>query len=156
VAELVERYPDRFAGFLAAVPMTNPEAAVNEIQRAVRDLRPSGVQIYSNVGGRPIDLPEPASIYDLLHRRRSRRSFIPHGARGSPTTRARTAPDSRGPEFFGTDHVLFASDCPDEPTPGVYIRETLEVVAGLDLSASDYEKVTQSNARRLMPNLRLD
>src|SRR5688500_5189749 len=37
MAELVDRHPDRFAGFLAAVPMSNPAAAVKEIERAVRD-----------------------------------------------------------------------------------------------------------------------
>src|SRR5688572_20660832 len=48
MAELVDRHPDRFAGFLAALPMNNPDATLAEIERSFRDLRPSGVQIYSN------------------------------------------------------------------------------------------------------------
>jgi predicted TIM-barrel fold metal-dependent hydrolase len=50
--------------------------------------------------------------------------------------------------------VLFASDCPFEPTPGVYVRETLDVVAKLGLPAADHAAITEGNARRLMPNLR--
>jgi aminocarboxymuconate-semialdehyde decarboxylase len=60
-----------------------------------------------------------------------------------------------GLEFFGVDHVLFASDCPFEPTPGVYVRETLDVVANqLGLSPADHARIVEGNARRLMPNLR--
>ena len=59
-----------------------------------------------------------------------------------------------GLELFGADHVLFASDCPFEPTPGIYVRETLDVVANLGLSSADYQTITEGTARRLMPNLR--
>ena len=60
-----------------------------------------------------------------------------------------------GLKFFGVDHVLFASDCPFEPTPGVYVRETLDVVTNqLGLSSADHAQIVDGNARRLMPNLR--
>jgi aminocarboxymuconate-semialdehyde decarboxylase len=60
-----------------------------------------------------------------------------------------------GLDFFGIDHVLFASDCPFEPTPGVYVRETLDVIAnGVGLSAAEHAQIVEGNARRLMPNLR--
>ena len=36
-----------------------------------------------------------------------------------------------GLDFFGTDHVLFASDCPFEPTPGIYFKETFYVMRQL-------------------------
>src|SRR5688500_9452459 len=38
MAELVARHPDRFAGFVAALPMNNPEASVAEAERAVSGL----------------------------------------------------------------------------------------------------------------------
>jgi predicted TIM-barrel fold metal-dependent hydrolase len=251
MAELVDRHPDRFAGFLAAVPMSNPDAAVQEIQRAVRDLRASGVQIYSNTAGRPLDLPELDPVYDLLHRERipifihparsekfadykseDKSKFEIWWALGWPyetsTAMARLvfsgvfdrypnlaivchhlggiipyvagrvghgwdqlgkrtsdedyfallksmkkrpidyfkmfygdtaefgsmAATKCGLDFFGVDHVLFASDCPFEPTPGIYVRETLDVVSKLGLSAADHQKITEGNARKLMPNLR--
>jgi predicted TIM-barrel fold metal-dependent hydrolase len=55
LAEIVARHRDRFPGFLAALPMNNPEAAVREMDRAWDELKAAGVQIYSNVNGRPLD-----------------------------------------------------------------------------------------------------
>ena len=58
MAEIVERHPARFPAFVASLPMNNPEAALREIDRALDDLGATGVQIFSNVAGRPLDLPE--------------------------------------------------------------------------------------------------
>ncbi len=58
MAEYVEKYPDRFPGFIASMPMNNPEAAVKEIDRAIKDLKAVGIQIFTNVNGAPLDLPE--------------------------------------------------------------------------------------------------
>ncbi|MBI4483361.1 MAG: amidohydrolase [Acidobacteria bacterium] len=58
MAELVEKYPDRFPGFVASMPMNNPEAALGEMDRAINQLGATGIQIYSNVNGRPLDEPE--------------------------------------------------------------------------------------------------
>ena len=57
MAEIVERHPDRFPGFVASLPMSDPDAAVAEIDRAVGELGATGVQIFSNVNGRPLDDP---------------------------------------------------------------------------------------------------
>jgi aminocarboxymuconate-semialdehyde decarboxylase len=69
MAELVRRHPDRFPGFVASLPMNNPEAAVKEIDRALDDLGATGVQIYSNVAGRPLDLPEYQPIFARMAQR---------------------------------------------------------------------------------------
>ena len=58
-----------------------------------------------------------------------------------------------GLDFFGVEHVLFASDCPFEPTPGLYIRETLRVMRELGVSEADLAKICHGNAQRLMPGL---
>ena len=58
MAELVEKYPDRFPGFVASLPMNNPEAALKEIDRAITGLGATGIQIFSNVNGRSLDEPE--------------------------------------------------------------------------------------------------
>lgn len=55
MADLVRRYPDRFPGFIASLPLNHPDASVAELERAVRDLGALGVQIYSNVNGLPLD-----------------------------------------------------------------------------------------------------
>jgi aminocarboxymuconate-semialdehyde decarboxylase len=51
---LVAAHPDRFAGWVAAVPMNDPEGAVAEVERAV-GLGAAGAQIYTNVNGHPLD-----------------------------------------------------------------------------------------------------
>jgi len=58
MAELVEKYPARFPGFVASIAMNNPDAALNEIDRAIIELGATGIQIFSNVNGRPLDEPE--------------------------------------------------------------------------------------------------
>jgi len=39
-----------------------------------------------------------------------------------------------GLNFFGVDRVLFASDTPFEPEPGIYIRETINVIDALEIT----------------------
>jgi aminocarboxymuconate-semialdehyde decarboxylase len=55
-----------------------------------------------------------------------------------------------GLDFFGVDHVLFASDVPFEPSPGLYIRETIKAIESAGLSAEDKHKIYQTNAERLL------
>ena len=49
MAEIVARHPDRFPGFIASLPMNNPEAALHEIERALTDLGATGIKVYTNV-----------------------------------------------------------------------------------------------------------
>ena len=60
------------------------------------------------------------------------------------------APMICGIDFFGADHVLFASDCPfdKEKGPG-YIRSTIAVIESLDLSPEDREKICHKNAIKM-------
>jgi predicted TIM-barrel fold metal-dependent hydrolase len=55
-----------------------------------------------------------------------------------------------GIDFFGADHVLFASDCPfdKEKGPG-YIRSTIAVLEQLNLSPGDHEKISHKNAQAM-------
>ena len=56
--ELCDKYPDQFAGFVAEVPLTAPDAGARESERAIKELGACGVQIVTNVGGKPLDRPE--------------------------------------------------------------------------------------------------
>jgi predicted TIM-barrel fold metal-dependent hydrolase len=247
LADLVRKYPDRFIAFCAAVPMNNPDAAVKEMGRAVKDLGAKGIQIYTNVNGKPLDLPELQPVFDeaarldipiLMHPTRgadvpdykteekslyeiwwtlgwpyetsvamSRMTFsgllerlpnlkvvthhlggmVPYfegrvgygwdqlGSRTSDVDYKALLQSMKkrpidylrmfhgdtalfggragtvcGLEFFGIDHVLFASDTPFEPTPGLFIRETIRVVDSLDISAAHREQIYEGNARRLL------
>ncbi|MDZ4290145.1 MAG: amidohydrolase family protein [Prosthecobacter sp.] len=66
LAELCAEHPDHFAAFVASLPMNNPDAAVAEIDRAVTDLGARGVQIFSNVNGRPLDDPAFFPIFQRM------------------------------------------------------------------------------------------
>ena len=57
MAELVGRFPERFVGFAAALPLGDVEAALEEMERAVGDLGALGVQLFTNVLGAPLDHP---------------------------------------------------------------------------------------------------
>ncbi len=55
MAELVDRHPDRFVGFAAALAMHDMEGSMDELHRAVGELGASGVQIFTNIAGEPLD-----------------------------------------------------------------------------------------------------
>jgi predicted TIM-barrel fold metal-dependent hydrolase len=66
MAELVRKYPDRFVGFVAALPLSDPDASVRELRRAVDDLGARGFQMFTNVGGKPISSPELLPLFDAV------------------------------------------------------------------------------------------
>jgi predicted TIM-barrel fold metal-dependent hydrolase len=52
--ELVSKYPDRFMGYAALCPK-DPEAAADELERAVKDLKFVGWNTHSNYGDSYLD-----------------------------------------------------------------------------------------------------
>jgi len=58
MAETVAKHPDRFPSFIASLPLNNADATQREIDRAINELGATGVQIFTNVNGRPLDDPE--------------------------------------------------------------------------------------------------
>lgn len=242
LAELVANHPDRFAAFVAAVSLLEVDAAVAEIDRAVTSLGARGVQIYTNVAGRPLDLPEfepvfaamarhdlpvflhparTAAMTDYASEPRSRLEMwwclgwpyetsvamarlvfsglfdrhptlkvITHhmgamipamdgrldggmrflGSRTSDEDYSAVLPSLRRPhadyfrdfyadtalfggrsgllagvDFFGVDHVVFATDAPFAP-----VQSTYDALAVLGLSTEDRRKILQGNAERLL------
>ncbi len=245
LAELVARHPDRFAGYAASLPLNAPDAIAKEAERALAQ-GANGLQIYTNVGGVPLDDPrflpifEIAAKYDrplLLHPTRGpgtpdystedrskyeiwailgwpyetsvamarlvfsgimRRfpglkvlthhlgAMIPYFesrvAEGWDLLGTRTTADEShvleelgrrpvdyfrdfygdpalcgsrsgivcGIDFFGADHVLFATDSPFDPEfgPG-WIRKTIGVLESIEMPVADREKICYRNAERL-------
>jgi uncharacterized protein len=66
MAELCARHPDRFAGFVAAVSLTDVEGSVAEASRAVTQLKACGIQIFTPLAGRPLDEPAFAPIFAAM------------------------------------------------------------------------------------------
>jgi len=249
MAELCQKYPDRFPSFIASVPMRDPDAAVEEARRAVKDLGACGIQIYSNVAGKALDALEFRPVFRemeklgkpiWIHPARTAKfpdyqteqeslyeiwwtfgwpyessaaqarivfskmldempnlKFIIHHAGGMvPFFEGRVGPgwDQLGArtsnvdyrpllkqlklphleyfkkffyadtatfgsksalvcalDFYGVDHVLFASDAPFDPEGGpMYIRETVRAIDSLDISKEDREKLYYKNACQLL------
>jgi predicted TIM-barrel fold metal-dependent hydrolase len=247
LADLVRRHPDRFPGFVAALPMNDPDAAVSEAARAMTDLGACGVQLFTNVNGVPLTAPhylplfdlmavhdkpvwlhpargagfadyqtEQASLYEIwwtfgwpyetsvamarivfagLFDKHPGLKIITHhmggmvpyfegrvghgwdqlGTRTSDvdyTERLRTlrrrpidyfrlfyadtalfgaaAATACGLSFFGVDRVLFASDMPFEPQPGVYIRETIDAIDRLSIPEHERARIYAGNTESLL------
>jgi aminocarboxymuconate-semialdehyde decarboxylase len=56
-----------------------------------------------------------------------------------------------GLNFFGANHVLFASDAPFDPEKGpMYIRETIAILDRLPMSTADRERIYWRNATELL------
>jgi len=54
-SDICEKHPGRFVA-LAALPLQDPTAAADELERSVRDLGLKGGTLMSNVAGKPLDL----------------------------------------------------------------------------------------------------
>ena len=249
MAEICKRWPDQFPVFVASLPMNNVPAALKEMDRAINELGARGVQILTNVNGRPLDDPEffplfeamavkhdlpiwmhpfrPGTTPDYKGEERSKYEvwqvlgwpfetsvamsrmvfsgllerlpdlriithhcggMLPYFAGRAETLWAQLGSRSAdggeadvlkklskppmdyfrmfygdtvlggssaalrcGLDFFGVDHVVFASDCPFDPENGpMFIREGIRSIADLDLSDEDQEKLYLGNALRLM------
>ena len=244
MAELVAKHPDRFVGACASLPMNDLEAALAETERAITELRFRGVEIFTDLNGKPVDAPELMPLYEkmaafnlpiLLHPRRTNTTadydgektskylvytnfgwpyessvamarlafggtlekfpalkIVTHHAGGmipyfhkriqlswdfnemrmgyrhdgqaltrSPLEYYRlfycdTAIQGNTPalmcayEFFGADHMVFASDTPyDNELGGRVTRETLEGVMAMPIDEASRRKILVDNARRL-------
>jgi aminocarboxymuconate-semialdehyde decarboxylase len=247
MADLVRRYPGRFPGFIASLPLNHPDESVAELERSVEQLGALGVQIFSNVNGLPLDDPRFWPLFETADRLAC--PVFLHPARGATfadyTSETRSKyeiwwtfgwpyetsvamqrlvfsrlfdrlPDIKvvahhlgamvpffegrvgygldqlgtrtadedyvalreslprrpldyfkmywadtavfgsraatecGVSFFGTDQVVFASDAPFDPEGGsLYIRETIRIIDGLDITVTEREQIYQRNAERL-------
>jgi len=244
MAELVLKYPDRFAAAVACLPMNDIGAALKEADRAIKELNFKGVQIYTPTNGKPLDRPEFMPLYEKMaqydlpiwiHPARGRNTpdyetedhskywifsmfgwpyettaamtrlvfsgvlerypnlkFITHHSGGMlPFFAERMAGGqdyaeiclkakykqalSKPPieyfrmfyadtaiyghtpglmcayDFFGTDHLVFATDMPYDCEGGErYTRDTISSIERMDVTGSDKEKIFADNAKRLL------
>jgi len=62
-AEIIDDHPDRFTA-LATLPLQDPEASVEELERSVEELGLRGAMLLSNVNGKPLDAEEFKPVID--------------------------------------------------------------------------------------------
>jgi aminocarboxymuconate-semialdehyde decarboxylase len=65
--EICNKHPDQFAGWVAQVSLGDPEGAAREAERAIKQLGALGVQIYTNIQGKPLDRPEFAVFWTKMN-----------------------------------------------------------------------------------------
>jgi predicted TIM-barrel fold metal-dependent hydrolase len=66
MAELVQKYPERFPGFIASLPLNDPEQALRETRRSIDELGARGIQLFTNICGRPLVAPEFLPLFDAM------------------------------------------------------------------------------------------
>jgi predicted TIM-barrel fold metal-dependent hydrolase len=55
--------PDKFPAWAASLPLNNIDASLEEMDRAIAE-GASGIQIFTNIGGRPLDEPEFFPVFE--------------------------------------------------------------------------------------------
>lgn len=68
LAELVEKYPDRFVAAIGSLPMNDIDAALDELDRVVNGLHFRGIQICTTINGKPLDAPEFMPLYEKMEK----------------------------------------------------------------------------------------
>ncbi|MGD0664031.1 MAG: amidohydrolase family protein [Syntrophorhabdales bacterium] len=68
VAELVATHPNRFPAGIAAVALNDLEGSLKELERALTELKFRGVQLYTDLNGKPLDSPEFMPVYEIMAR----------------------------------------------------------------------------------------
>lgn len=66
MAELIYKYPDRFAAAVACLPMNNVDAALEEVDRALNELKFRGVQVAAPINDKSLDSPEFIPLYEKM------------------------------------------------------------------------------------------
>jgi uncharacterized protein len=79
LAELCAKYPDRFSGYVGALPMDVPEAAAKEAERILINGNANGLQLHTNVNGACLDEPRFLPIFEIAEK--SNKPILLHPAR---------------------------------------------------------------------------
>jgi aminocarboxymuconate-semialdehyde decarboxylase len=66
MAEVLAGYPDRFVAGVACLPLNDIDASIDEAERAVKDLKLKGIQVFSSINGKPLDSPEFLGLYEIM------------------------------------------------------------------------------------------
>ncbi len=67
LADICAKDPARYPGWAASLPMNAPEAAVREVERAVK-IGACAIQLHTNVDGAPLDEPQFWPIFEAIEK----------------------------------------------------------------------------------------
>jgi predicted TIM-barrel fold metal-dependent hydrolase len=66
LAAVCVKYPHFFPAFAASMPTNNPDAAIREAERAITTLGARGIQLFTNVNGKPLSDPEFLPLFEFM------------------------------------------------------------------------------------------
>jgi predicted TIM-barrel fold metal-dependent hydrolase len=66
-ADVCAKNPKHFPGWVAEAPIGGPDAGVKECERAIRN-GALGVQIHTNIAGKPLDAPEFEPFFETMNK----------------------------------------------------------------------------------------
>lgn len=66
MAELVALYPDKFLTAVACLPLNDIDEALREAERALSELHFRGIQVFTNINGKPMDASEFRPLYGMM------------------------------------------------------------------------------------------
>jgi len=66
MADLCRTYPKKFLGFIGTAVMSNTAEMVRDAKRNIEELGACGMQIFTNVSGKPLDLPEFEPFFEYM------------------------------------------------------------------------------------------
>lgn len=84
LADLVSKYPERFVGAVACLPMSDVDAALREAERALDELDFRGVEIFTDINSKPVDSPELMPLYEMMQSRGLPILLHPRGTSSTP------------------------------------------------------------------------
>ena len=68
MAGLISKHPGHFLGFIASLPMNNLSALLRETEHAIHELKACGVQIFTNINGKPLDQKEFLPLFEMMEK----------------------------------------------------------------------------------------
>jgi predicted TIM-barrel fold metal-dependent hydrolase len=66
LAEMLAKYPDKFIAAVACLPLNDMDAALEEVDRTITQLKFKGVQICTDINGEPLGLPKFRPLYEKM------------------------------------------------------------------------------------------
>ena len=66
MAEVIYKYPQYFIAGVAALPLNDIDAALQEIDRAIQELSFRGIQLFSSIQGQPLDSPKFLPLFEKM------------------------------------------------------------------------------------------
>ncbi len=66
MAELVSQHPERFPAGVASLSMTDIDTAQKELDRAIRQLKLKGLQLFTPIMDKPLDSPEFLPLFEQM------------------------------------------------------------------------------------------